>query len=229
MKQEKIWAYHQLQADAETGIFAGSGQRYAFLAAQLSRDQQVLNIGVGRGGLERALLARGCTVYSLDPIAGSIEHLRSTLAMGERAQVGYSQQIPFPDAAFDVVILSEVLEHLDAAVLAATLGEVERVLKVGGRFLGTVPAEEELANSRCVCPSCGEVFHRWGHVRSFDRQALTELLTSRFQAVTIQRHYFYAAGSLNWKGRLEAQLKKLLLASGRDGSNETFSFLATKA
>ncbi len=49
-----------------------------------------------------------------------------------RAQVGFSQNIPFPDSQFDVVIMTEVLEHRTDDVLNATLGEVKRVLKPRG-------------------------------------------------------------------------------------------------
>lgn len=46
-------------------------------------------------------------------------------------------KLPFPDASFDAVILSEVLEHLDDDVRA--LREVWRVLKPGGVVAITVP------------------------------------------------------------------------------------------
>lgn len=46
-------------------------------------------------------------------------------------------QMPYPDATFDAVILSEVLEHLDDDV--AALKEAYRVLKSGGVVAITVP------------------------------------------------------------------------------------------
>jgi ubiquinone/menaquinone biosynthesis C-methylase UbiE len=46
-------------------------------------------------------------------------------------------ELPFPDAAFDAVILSEVLEHVDRE--ADGLAEVRRVLKPGGLAIVTVP------------------------------------------------------------------------------------------
>lgn len=45
--------------------------------------------------------------------------------------------LPFPDAAFDAVILSEILEHVDRE--ADALAEVRRVLKPGGLAILTVP------------------------------------------------------------------------------------------
>jgi hypothetical protein len=74
--------------------------------------------------------------------------------------------------------MSEVLEHLATDVLDATLGEVKRVLKPDGRFIGTVPANESLSDNQAICPRCGEVFHRWGHVQTFLPLRLRELLQS---------------------------------------------------
>ena len=46
-------------------------------------------------------------------------------------------RLTFPDAAFDLVITSETLEHV--ADLAAALAEIRRVLAPGGRHVCTVP------------------------------------------------------------------------------------------
>jgi SAM-dependent methyltransferase len=47
------------------------------------------------------------------------------------------EPLPFPDEFFDVVLASEVLEHL--ANLEAALSEIRRTLKPGGRLVGSVP------------------------------------------------------------------------------------------
>ena len=123
---------------------------------------RVLNIGVGRGGLESYLVKKGAVVSSLDPSEKAIDRLRKQYALGDRAKVGFSQAIPFPDGQFDVVVMGEVLEHLADDALNATLGEVRRVLKQGGRFIGTVPAEENLLDYRVMRPHCGEPFSSLG-------------------------------------------------------------------
>lgn len=45
--------------------------------------------------------------------------------------------LPFPDASFDAVLCTEVLEHI--AEPAETIREIYRVLKPGGRLLLTIP------------------------------------------------------------------------------------------
>jgi SAM-dependent methyltransferase len=224
MNQEKIWAFHQLKVEDEDSIFSRSSERYDFLAARIAKDARVLNIGIGRGGLEERLQARGVEVFSLDPTAAAVERLRELLGLGEQVQVGYSQDIPFPDQHFDVVVMSEVLEHLDDVTQQQTLVEVARVLAPQGQFLGTVPAEENLAASLCVCPCCGEQFHRWGHVRSYTNAMLKIMLAEHFSDTEIQRHYFAEVSDLNWKGRLARWLKLAQLRVGSTGTNESFFF-----
>jgi SAM-dependent methyltransferase len=184
MDQAKIWEFFQNSGEA-IEAFSKSEPRYGYLARQISRQDQVLNIGVGRGGLEALLIKKGAVVSCLDPSENSIEFMRATYQLGTRAQVGFSQALPFPNARFDVVVMSEVLEHLPNDVLEATLGEVRRVLKADGRFIGTVPANECLSDNLAICPHCDEVFHRWGHVQSFSLSRLRGLLQS--QRFTVRR------------------------------------------
>jgi SAM-dependent methyltransferase len=225
MDQEKIWEF--FQNNSEIGdTFINARPRYEYISKQIAPNMYVLNIGVGRGGLEKILLKQGAMVSCLDPSENAIESLRKQYALGDRAQVGFSQSIPFPDHQFDVVVMSEVLEHLTDDVLKATLGELGRVLKQGGRFIGTVPADENLIDNCVICPHCGEIFHRWGHLQKFSEGRLHTMLAEHFHAVKVSRRFFGEVRTLNWKGRLGWGLKKLLISLGVKGSGETFFFSA---
>lgn len=228
MDQQKIWQYFQNDDEIGDLTFKAQG-RYTFLAAKIAPEAAVLNIGVGRGGLEKILIEKGCHVSCLDPSEDSIQRLRSRLTLADRAQVGYAQSIPFPDASFDVVIVSEVLEHLSDEDLHDTLAEARRVLRPGGRCIGTVPADENLVSSQVVCPGCGTVFHRWGHVQTFSQQRLGAVLKSVFPDVDVTRHHFGDYRSLNWKGRLVWAFKTVAVGIGVKGANESFFFDANKA
>lgn len=178
MNQTKIWDHFQNNEEMD-GAFDNAFPRYEYIAQQVSTGMSVLNIGVGRGGLENILLKKGVLVSCLDPSESTINRLRKQYELGESAKVGFSQSMPFPDSKFDVVVMSEVLEHLSDEVLNSTLVEVRRVLKPDGRFIGTVPANEALLENRSVCPHCGEVFHRWGHLQSFSPGGLFKLLLAK--------------------------------------------------
>lgn len=228
MKQDKIWDY--FQSHGEAASFKNNNSRLAYLAKLiLPSDKRVLNIGVGNGFLEELLQSRGLDVFSLDPSEKAIVSLRNRLGMGESsAKTGYSQSIPFDDGTFDVVFMSEVIEHLDNEVLGKTLAEVSRVLAPSGLYIGTVPADENLKENEAVCPDCGKVFHRWGHVQSFTKHRLPDLFSRYFVDIKIARTYFGNPGTLNWKGKLSWLAKKALVSLGVNGAGESYYFVCHK-
>lgn len=173
--QDCLWDHYQA---GSTLSFDLSYPRLDFLASRIKKGQSVLNIGVGNGYLEEKLHHRGVDVHALDPSQKTMDKLKKRIPLGDKGQVGYSQAIPFFSDCFDVVIMTEVLEHLTDDALKQTLKEVHRVLKTGGIFIGTVPYREDLNANRVICPCCHSIFHRWGHHQSFDKEKLTEELTS---------------------------------------------------
>jgi SAM-dependent methyltransferase len=223
--QDRIWDYYQNDA-ADT--FAGSHSRLSYLAHQLQPTCKVLDIGVGSGAFEDFASKRGLEVFALDPSDRSIVALQERLGLGDRARVGYSTAIPFPDDFFDAVVVSEVLEHLSDEVLDQSLAEIERVLARGGRLLGTVPARERLADQDVVCPDCGVRFHRWGHRQSFDSARITHLLGARFDVEKVYERRFVTWSTLNWKGRVAAAAQLALHSVGVKGGNTNIVFKARK-
>lgn len=223
MNQDKIWEAFQ-NDESLVDVSFSARRRFESLAKRIPQNSRVLNIGVGNGYLESLLTQKGIDVNCLDPSSTTIERIRGRLGMGEKAQVGYSQSIPFSDGAFDFVIMSEVLEHLDNTVLEATLIEVRRVLRVGGHFIGTVPADEKLRESIVVCPCCGEQFHRWGHVQCFSQEGLSRLLDLYFENIRIRRMHFADFQRLNWKGKLIGALKVVQAVMGMKGTNQNLYY-----
>lgn len=109
----------------------------------ISGDQRaslsVLDVGCGRGfyfPLYAALDATRIVGVDFEVENLRLAHARiaATGAMVFQADAG---QLPLPDKSFDVVIMSEILEHLDDPVTA--LREAYRVLRPDGALLVTVP------------------------------------------------------------------------------------------
>lgn len=223
--QDAIWEAFQNDPSIQGVGFNSARQRFV---ARRVKGQKVLNIGVGLGELEEMLVARGFDVYCLDPSAETIQRLRQRLQLGDKAQVGYASQLPFLDETFDSVIMIEVMEHLSAEETQHTLPEIRRVLRTGGRFLGTVPADENLLLSMVVCPHCAHRFHRWGHQQSFSLESLKQLLQQHFRTANVQRVHLAEFDKLNWKGYPTALLKVLQASFGLRGSNQNFYFEAIK-
>ncbi len=207
MSQDAIWDHFQNEGVVN---FDGARPRLEFISRMLRQGERALNIGVGSGALEELAIGKGVEIWSLDPSQRAIDRLRERLPVADRARVGYSQDPPFPADQFDVVVMTEVLEHLDETTRDATLEQVRRILRPGGRFIGTVPARERLDVSEVVCPNCTHRFHRWGHESSFDVRSMSDLLGRHFSPVTIEERFFNEWESVGWGRRFAGLVKKFL-------------------
>ena len=102
--------------------------------------QTILDCGCGRGFYLKMLRHLGTArLFGVDLELPYLRKARRNTARLPSVLVGNASiyDLPFPDATFDAVILSEILEHVDRDVDA--LREIRRVLKPGGLALITVP------------------------------------------------------------------------------------------
>jgi SAM-dependent methyltransferase len=88
---------------------------------------RVLDVGCGPGWYVEALRRAGATVAGLD---GDRDALSGAARRPAGLVLGDAGRLPFPDASFDGVFCSNLLEH--AADTDAVLGELVRVLRPGG-------------------------------------------------------------------------------------------------
>jgi 2-polyprenyl-6-hydroxyphenyl methylase / 3-demethylubiquinone-9 3-methyltransferase len=123
----------------KTGINpARFGYFHATLTQRLLRAPQtltLLDIGCGGGLLSEEFARLGCHVTGLDPSEASLETARRHAARQNLEisyQHGRGEALPFAEAAFDVIVCCDVLEHVDD--LPATIRESARVLKPGGIY-----------------------------------------------------------------------------------------------
>ena len=107
----------------------------------LAPGEQVLELGCGTGSMWRGVtLPESCHVTLTDFSAGMLETAKaSTTHLTADYAVVDAQDIPYPDAAFDVVIANMMLYHVPD--IGKALAEIRRVLKPGGRFLAATFGE----------------------------------------------------------------------------------------
>ena len=114
----------------------------------LQPGDRVLDVGAGFGRHVFECARRGADVVALDYAEDEVVQTRATLtAMVDAGEIdevrfkgvlrGDATRLPFADGSFDVVITSEVLEHIQDDVSA--IAELARVLKPGGALGVTVP------------------------------------------------------------------------------------------
>jgi ubiquinone/menaquinone biosynthesis C-methylase UbiE len=98
---------------------------------------RILDAGCGRGEVALACARAGAEMAGVDYSAAAVEITKETLAEypDSDIRVGDVTALPWPDASFDRVQFSDVIEHLDAPQTVPALAEFRRVLRPGGFLL----------------------------------------------------------------------------------------------
>ncbi len=171
----------------------------------LRPGDSVLDVGCGFGRHSFEALRRGAHVVALDAGRAEVEGVRDMMgAMALEGEFSADTQcaeviqgdalaLPFVDGAFDVVLCSEVLEHVPQD--QAAMAELARVLRPGGIMAVTVP---RLGPER-INWWLSEEYHRvpGGHIRIYARSVLESRLRDAGLEVT-GHHYAHALHSPYW-------------------------------
>ena len=144
----------------------------------LRPGDRVLDLGCGAGRHAFEAARRGGIVTAVDLDLAELKHVRDVGDAEPSARAsavnGDALRLPFPDASFDRIIASEVMEHIGDDQAAAV--ELARVLRPGGTIAVTVPAwlPEK------VCWALTDEYHapfvEGGHVRIYTRDGLRAVL-----------------------------------------------------
>lgn len=169
----------------------------------LKPGQRVLDLGCGEGRHAiHLMLTDAVDIFAIDlslqDITTASERAQPFIDAGQHSgsmQFGVANalQLPFTDGFFDVVICSEVLEHIED--YGGVLEEINRVLKPSGVFAATVPA----FFPEWVCWKLSDAYHQveGGHIRIFREKQLRgniEALGHQFYA----RHKAHALHAPYW-------------------------------
>jgi len=116
---------------------ADNEQRYEelfdFILPYAKYEGKILDVGCALGGFIKYCETKGWfNVYGIEPIQAYVDK-----ANMDRIKVGSVYEIPFEDNTFDMLILDQVLEHLNDPHKAFM--EMKRVLKEGGFIYISVP------------------------------------------------------------------------------------------
>lgn len=160
--------------------------------------------GFGRHAYEAA--RRGARVVALDYAEEETTTTRAMFAaMCEAGEIsadrltgvlrGDATRLPFRDGAFDVIVTSEVLEHIQNDV--AALAELSRVLKPGGTFAATVPSWFPEKVNWMLSDEYHAPFVEGGHVRIYSSTELRAKMRAAGLAV-IGSHRSHGLHSPYW-------------------------------
>ena len=170
-----------------------------------------MEIGCGDGALLAELGARGLASvldgFELSPPAAELARARG-IEGARRIEAYDGEHVPSPDGAYDLAVLSHVLEHVQDP--APLLREAARVAPV---VLVEVPLE---ANRSAARPAKRAEAARIGHIQFLDRAVVRALVASAGLTVAAEltdplpyaHHAFFASSR-------PARVRAALKAAGR--------------
>jgi SAM-dependent methyltransferase len=142
---------------ASERVTAGLLRRYG------SAGARVLDVGCGMGRLLEPFAE--FRRYGMDISAAYLDHAQR---QGIEVCLARVEDMPYTDGLFDVVVCTDVLEHvLD---LNSACAEMLRVTRDGGHLIVRVPYREDLS-----CYLSPELPYEFVHLRNFDEHGLTLL------------------------------------------------------
>ncbi len=138
----------------------------------LGKNMRLMEIGSG-GGEALAVLPDSAVLYI--PLDISQKNLLQIRRRAVKQKIlpltGDAFYLPVKDGSIDVVICSEVLEHVNEPL--AVLKEIRRVLKARGRAVISVPYREKISYQLCI--HCNQLTPTHAHLHSFDQEKIKQL------------------------------------------------------
>lgn len=131
-----------------------------------SDTKTILDVGCGNGVITN-ILGKHFEVTAVDRSKKALTYVKTNKVEAS------SDDIPLGNKSFDLVFSSEMLEHLDNKTFDGTISELKRLSKK--YIFITVPNGENPDKMAIKCPSCGYIFNRSNHLRSFTLSDFQEL------------------------------------------------------
>ena len=107
-----------------------------------ARSRRLLDVGCSWGRWTLAAHAKGYQAVGIDPSLGAVMAARRVaqqLGVANRYLVGDARYLPFPPRSFDVTYSYSVLQHMPVSDVSLAVGEMGRVLTMGGHAKVQMP------------------------------------------------------------------------------------------
>ena len=140
---------------------------------KVKENDKILEIGSG-GSFIIEFLKNNINYYPLDIPINNLKRIKETSKIPILPISADGYFLPFKENSFNLIILSEVLEHL--AEPDKVLQQIHRVLNKNGKCLISVPYKEKISYQICV--HCNKPTPINAHIHSFDEKTLS-LMTKK--------------------------------------------------
>ena len=176
----------------------------------LAKGARILDLGAGVGRHARWLAEQGYDVVALDAAPEGLAEIAK--GGGDETVEARMHSLPFTDVAFDHVLSWNVIYHGDEDILLRTIGEIRRVLKPGGTYLGTMLSNRRLPHEQTKAPGREISRNTWVfdspegdkvHPHYFCSAAELLALFSGFEPLSLRDNEHEKPGSWHWHLTLE--------------------------
>lgn len=175
----QVYARHH-EKGGRYGYLFCHGTRGPYLKKWIGTGKRVLDLGCRDGELTE-FFSQGNTVIGADIDPQALDRIRARLGI-EVFWLDLNTEWPFEDETFDAIVSCEILEHLFS--LPPILNRIEKSLKKGGLFIGSVPNSFRVRNRWKFL--FGEEFDKDPtHVRLFSYSKVERMLSCHFKEIEI--------------------------------------------
>jgi len=154
--------------------------RGTYCIQHLAPSDFILDVGCGEGYITNLLQDHCAKIIGVDYSPDAIATTRKKY--GIESYHMSCTHLNFPDNSFDKVIFTELIEHLTLIQGLIALKEAKRVLKPGGKLVGSTPLRTTLESFPDT----------YSHIHEYSKEELQELL-SDWCDVTIHNPHFVAS------------------------------------
>lgn len=163
-------------------------QRFLLSMIAPPAPSEILDAGCGEGYFTAVLADTfpDADVLGLDASEGAVNYAREHFGANASFNVGDLFDLPFADASFDVVVCSEVLEHLDEP--ARAFAELKRVAR--RRVVLTVPLEPYFKFFNDVARAL-RISKDPGHVQFWTHTQFKEFVTDLHPGASFGKVHYY--------------------------------------
>lgn len=151
------------------------------LERDVSRDVKILDVGCGQGLLAKTLKENGFTTISgVDWLPPEKVSFKECLRSYSTINLNECESLGFPKSSFDVIICSDVLEHLENP--SRIIRQMTDILKPEGQLVITIPNATNIFQRWRFFLTGNSTRYKvekpnsWGHITFFTSNIMKSLL-----------------------------------------------------
>ena len=126
----------------------------------------IIDIGCGNGIISNSLNDE-FNIYAVDRSRNALQYVKTKKILSSADNLGISSN------TFDLVLSSEMLEHLAEDIFIRAINELKRISKK--YIFITVPNDENIRKKLAKCPSCDMIFNTVYHLRRINLDLIKSL------------------------------------------------------